>query len=166
MSDKEIGLKVFQFLFKWNKSLYPKSFNYSFDVFLSKIQPDKKKLDIVLDGVGFGVRSADMSDSKIDSAMRKLALQGAGRIPKNPYDVFKFLSNESTQISWVDAAAYVATESAKDALKAAESVGNQVILTGKILNFLLPAIALFLVFVWINKASGGEALKAIKGFRK
>src|SRR5690606_18262889 len=114
--------------------------------------PDAKKREIYLDGIGLGAR--EISDYRIETAMRNMAIQASGRIPSNWQDFFKFLQNEAVKINWIDAAAYVATESGKDLLDGAEEIGKSVIFTGKILNFLLPAIVIFLVFFYLKKLPG------------
>lgn len=159
MSDKDLGLKVFKAFHSWNKSFHPTVFKYSLDEFLNFYG---KKKDIYLDGIGGGVRESGISDSRIDSAMRSMAQQSKGKIPENPLDMFKYLINESVKINWVDAVTYTVTESSKDVLSGAESVGKTLITTGKIINFLLPAILLFFLYVWLNNKSGGELKRVLR----
>lgn len=166
MTDKEIGLKVFRSYWNWSRAFNGSSFNYSFEQFLKVMQPNQKKLDILLDGVGGGVREAGVSDSRIETAMRSLAKSSGGKIPSNPMQFFYYLSNEATKINWLDATAFVVTESAKDIIKGAQSVGDSIITSAKIINFLLPAIALIFVFFWINKATDGSVVKVVRSFKK
>ena len=166
MSDKDIGLKVVKYFWMWHQTYFGTKVRLSFDEFLQKLLPDPKKRNIVLDGIGGGVREAEIKDSRIDSAMRSLALKSQGKIPGNPLVMFQYLSNESVKVNWVDAIAYTVKESAKDIGSGAVAVGNSLITTGKILNFLLPVILLGAVFFFLDNKSGGKLSGAIKGMRK
>lgn len=159
MSDRDQGLKVLRAFHRNSPSL-----SMSFEVFLATMWPDVKKREIYIDGIGFGAR--EISDSRIESAMRNMATQARGRIPSKWQDFFTFLSNEAIKINWLDAAAYTFTESAKDIAGAAESVGNQLIFTGKILNFFLPVILIFLVLYYLNVFTNGSVVKTAKAFKK
>ena len=151
MSDKETGLKVLRSFWKWNGSFNGSVFKLSFNDFLLKIQPDKKKLDIALDSIGMGIREAEISDSKIESAMRTMAIESKGKTPSNAYDFFKYLSNEAVKINYIDAVLYTAKESLGDVASGAQSIGKQLIFTGKIFNFLIPIIALIFLYSWVKK---------------
>lgn len=159
MSDKELGLKVFKAFYSWNKSFHPTVFNYSLDQFLNFYG---KKKDIYLDGIGGGVRESGISDSRIDTAMRSMAQQSKGKIPENPLVMFQYLSNESVKVNWVDAVAFTVVESGKTVVGGAESLGNSLITTAKIVNFILPAILLFFLYVWLNNKSGGELKRVLR----
>lgn len=162
MSDIEIGRKVLKFFWMWHQTYFQGKLKLSFDEFLVRIQPNPTKLNILMDGIGGGVKSVEISDSRIDAAMRNMAIQSQGKLPKDGQVFFKFLINESTKIDWVDATIYVAKESAGDVLKGAQAVGDSLISAGKILNFLLPAIVLGAVFFWLNDKSGGRLARGLK----
>lgn len=166
MSDKEIGLKVVKYFWMWHQTYFGSKVRLSWEEFLNRLLPDLKKRDIVLDGIGGGVREAEVSDSRIDSAMRSLALKSQGQIPSNPLVMFQYLSNEAVKINWVDAVLYTAKESVKDVAKGAQAIGDSLITTGKILNFLLPAILIFIVFAYVNSATGGAVSKTFKALKK
>lgn len=166
MNDKDLGLKTVEYFWKWSRSFYGSSFNYSLEKFVSLLALNKTKVDIILDGIGLGVREAELSDSRIESAMRRLALSSKGKIPSDYQVFFKFLSDESVKINWVDATFFVVKESTKDVINATAEIGKSLITTGKILNFLLPAIALFFVYVFLDNKSGGRLAGAVKGFKK
>lgn len=159
MLDRDRGEKVFRAFYNNSRALFPSTFKYSFSDFLNFYG---SKSEIYLDGVGGGVREAGISDSKIESAMRSLARASKGQIPKNPMQFFSYLSGEATKIDYVDAAFFVAKESVKDIAKGAQAVGDSLIFSGKILNFLLPGIVLFFVFFWINKKTEGSLSRALK----
>lgn len=167
MNDRELGLKVFKSFWDWNRRFNPNSFNYSFDEFLSFYG---KKKDIYLDGIGGAVRENDFSDAQTETAMRTLANSSKGKIPSSWYDYFRAFNNEVGKINWIDAGVFVVSESAGDALGGAQDLGKSLITSAKVLNFILPALiiggVLFLAFSWINTASGGGAVKLIKGIRK
>ena len=159
MTDRELGLKVFKSFWNWSRAMNRSSFSLSFDDFLKVYG---SKTEVYLDGIGGGIREANVSDSTIDSAMRSMAIASNGKVPKNPLKMIDYLSNESVKIDWTDAVVFTAKESAGDILKGAESVGNQILLTGKILNWLLPVIVLVFVLYWINKNTNGMLGKASK----
>lgn len=152
MNDKEIGRKVLRYFYNWNRLLYPKVFAYSFDEFLSSYG---KKIDIYMDGIGLGVRSAGVSDSRIDAAMNALAMNSAGKIPSDYQVYFKYIQDEAVKISWMDAAAYVAKESASDILNGAKEIGDTLIFSGKILKFIIPLAVFVIAYFWVKRKSGG-----------
>lgn len=165
MTDFEVGTKVL-------KSFYSKSgLKISYQQMLDRIQPNIIKQKIGIDGIGFGVKSVNedrtfLSDSAINTAMANLARVSSGKIPSSFQDFFKFLSNQAVKINYIDAVSYTAIESAKDTLKGAQSVGDSLIFTGKILNFLLPVIILIFIYFWINQKTDGQLSKAVQGFKK
>lgn len=159
MSDLELGKKVFRSFWNWSKTFYGNSFDYTFEEFLNFYG---KKLNIYLDGIGGGVREAQLSDSKIDAAMRALAKDSMGKVPSNPLQMFKYLSNEATKVDFVDAAIFVTKESVIDVIKGTEAIGSSIITTGKMLTYIFPAIVLILVFFWLNTKTNGQLVKVIK----
>lgn len=161
MTDKDRGLKVFRAFWNWNRTFH-RSFNLSFDEFLKSYG---NKADIYLDGIGSGIRFADVSDSRIDTAMRSMARNSNGQIPKNPLVMVQYLSNEAVKIDWRDAAGSILADTAGDLLEGAADLGNSLITTGKILNFLLPVIALVVVYYLLNKNTEGQFSKVLKGLK-
>lgn len=162
MIDRDRGLFTLK-AFHGNSSL---RFKLNFDQFLSAMWPDAKKREVYIAGIGLQANSASMSDSRIESAMRNMAYQGQGRVPASWYDFTKYLQNEAVKINWLDAGVYTFTESAKDIAGGAQALGNQLIFTGKILNFILPAILLIVVLFYVNKSTGGSLVKVAGGLRK
>jgi hypothetical protein len=167
MTSKEFDIQVGQSVIHKFYLYWPGARTMSFTQLLDTLKARKPMGGTAfLEGIGFGVQAAQMSDSKIDSAMRQLAINSRGKIPQNNMDFFSYLSNESTKINFVDAAVYTAVETAKDLATGAQAIGDQLIFTGKILNFLLPAILLFIVLFYVNKSTDGSLVRVAKGLRK
>lgn len=172
MTDAQLGEKVIQRFYAYWK-LTPSGAKVSYDQLLNILKSRKQMGgNAFLEGLGLGIRLVReenpeaMTDSRIDSAMKKLALASEGKIPEKNYDFFRFLSNEATKVNFVNAVAYTVTESAGDILSGVQDVGESLITTGKILNFLLPAIGLFFVLSWVNKSTDGDLVKAFKSLKK
>jgi hypothetical protein len=165
MTDFEVGTKVL-------KSFYSKSgLKISYQQMLDRIQPNIIKQRIGIDGIGFGVNSANseytfLTDSKINTSMANLAKKANGKLPSGFQDFFKFLSNEAVQINYISAIAVTGLETLKTVGAGAQAIGNSVITAGKIVNFLFPVIVLIFLYFFFDKKTGGELSKAIKGFKK
>lgn len=159
MTDIELGESVIKsFYAHW--STFPAARGISYAQLLNTLKVRRPMGGTAfLDGIGLGVRSAGMSQSKISNAMRNLAMKSNGKIPAYNMDFFTFLSNESVKINFIDAAAYVVVESGKDIIKGAQEVGDSLISAGKFLNFVLPAVAVLFVFFWLDKQSEGKLSK-------
>ncbi len=167
MTDKELGTKALRSYFENMVRFYPAIFkDYSFEKFLATIATKVKGGRTLADGLGGGIRETGLSSSQVSEGMKKLAQNSRGRVPATFTDFFNALTKQATQVNYLDAAAFVLVESTKDVVKGAAEVGDSLITTGKILNFILPAILIFLVFFWLNQRTGGEALKFAKGLRR
>ncbi len=160
------GLNALKSFHQWNRHYNGGTFKLSFDEFLKVLQPNQKKLDILIDGLTLGIDSAEMSQSKVDKAMMKMAIASRGKIPSKFTDFFNSLSNESTQVSFIDAVSFTVKESAKDVLNASASLGDSIITTMKIGNFLLPVIAIFVGLWFLNKSTDGSVVGVFREFRK
>lgn len=161
MTDKEIGEKALRTYFGYMRSMYPATFKYSlpeFMVIISKLRGGKA----LAEGLGLGIRETEMSDSSVSVSMKRVAQMGGGKIPASMMDFFNALIKHSSNINFVDAAAYVVVESLKDAGKAAQAVGSQLIFTGKILTFILPVVILAFVYFWLDGKSNGRISRAMK----
>ncbi len=169
LSDEVIGEKVLNKYWNYSRQLYP-AFNSTFAQFQQKLQPNASKLRILKDGIGLGVRSSEISESRIESAMRSMASQSKGKMPSSTHDFFRYLSDESVKINWIDAVSYVAVESTKDVIKGTAEVGSSIISAGKALNSILPivlfTIAIIFTFSWLNRATGGDVGKLIKAIKR
>ncbi len=123
-----------------------------------------KQLGIFMEGLGVGLRSVgfDQEPAKIQSAMESLAAQGAGALPAEPGNFFGVIQNAASQIHFLDAASFVARESASQIAQGVQNVGEAVLDTGSALleykNYLLIGAAglavtlLYLRFVPQNRS--------------
>lgn len=150
MNDKELGFKILKSFHDSSRSYYPFATIYSLDSLVKTLEGRLGQRNFV-EGLGLAARLAEMSDSKINSSMKGLARASNGKIPAKNGMFYSYMVDAATAVSFVDAVTYTAKESAKDIVKGAQAVGDQVLLTGKILNFLLPAIVLYLVYVYVVK---------------
>lgn len=166
MSDVEKGTQALRAYFNYMVSFYPALYKkYSFDEFYNLLTKIKGG-SALAEGLGLGIREAGLSSSTVNNSMKSLAQSGNGKVPASQYEFFKFLIHGSSNISYIDAIAFTTLETFKDIGSGLESVGNQVIVTGKILNFLMPVIALVVIYFLLNKYTEGQFTKARKGFSK
>jgi hypothetical protein len=135
---------------------FPENYHFSFEELVSALQ--KKSNGQFLDGFGFAINSAEMSESAIKTAMINLADAGEGQLPAKWNDFFNALTKEATKFSFVDAATYTAAQTAKDLAVGAQQVGNAVIQTGSILTGIMPVVVvgavLFIVAMRSKKLAG------------
>lgn len=165
-ADFDSGKNALKTYYGFMVSFFPVTYKkYSFEEFYNLLIKIKGGKALAI-GLGLGIREAGLSSSTVNDSMKKLAQSGNGKIPASQYDFFKFLVQGSSNISYLDAAAFTALESFKDIGSGLESVGNQVILTGKILNFLMPVIALVVIYFLLNKYTDGQFTKARNGFKR
>lgn len=145
------GKKYLNVYFGYMKSFYPLTYgNYSFEKFyelLIKIKGGKA----LADGLGGGIREAGLSSSNVNESMKQLARSGNGKVPASQYDFFKYLIEGSKNISYVDAIAFTVVETAKDVASGLESVGGQLIFTGKFLNLFLPVIIIGALYFYFKE---------------
>jgi hypothetical protein len=168
MTDYQLGEKALNAYWNASRQLYPGFFS-SFSAFTYKLQPSSVKLRILMEGIGLGIRSSEMSDLRIETAMRSMASQSKGKMPSSNHDFFRYLSNEATKIHWVDAASYVTTETAKDVLKGTAEIGDSIISAGRAINSILPILlvggVLVYALVLLETATKGGASKLYKSLR-
>ena len=165
MTDLQLGTTALKAFWSWSKSFYPTSFTYTFDQFLALYG---KKKDIYADGIGGAIRETDLSSSKVESSMRVLAQRSGGKIPKDHNQYIMAFSDQAAKINYLDAIVFTATESIGDIANGAAELGDSLITTGKIINFLLPALGVIFVLFWFNsKTDGslGKIAKAAKGMK-
>ena len=101
-----------------------------------------KKRDIYLDGIGMVIRENAMSPYTVEGSMAKLARTAEGKIPKDHQGYISALGNQAGQINWLDLTATVVTETTSQIVSGVQAVGDNVVSTLKIANWLWP-IALF-----------------------
>lgn len=161
ITDVERGKRAIKIFYDFWK-VYPEASKFSYEDLLRMLTSRRPMGgDAFLDGLGLGIREAGMSDSRVTAAMRNLALSSRGKLPAANMDFFNYLMNEATKINFVDAAIYVTTESAKDVVSGAQAVGDSIITSAKVLNFFLPLVILFFVFIYLDSASQGKMSKAL-----
>lgn len=91
-----------------------------------------KNPEILYDGLGGAIREIGMRDSQVKQAMENLARISNGQIP-NMTSFFNALHNRMTNITFVDivyATPEIAMDTAKDAVKAAQSFGDTLLKYG------------------------------------
>lgn len=116
-----------------------------------------KKADIYLEGIGLAIHVNGLSDSKVKTAMIALANNSRGRIPKDHQAFIAALGNEAAKVSYLDLSATVAKDVVVSVAEGAQAVGDNVIGTLKILNFVWPFALLFFLWTWY-----GSKLKKAK----
>lgn len=144
MTDIETGKKALTYFH--NASLkYPAYGGRSFEDLLSLYG---KKASIYLDGVGFAINANALSDSKVKSSMETLAKKSQGRIPKDHQAYIAAIGNSAAQVSYLDLTASVAKDVAITVAEGAQAVGDNVISTLKILNYVWPLALGFFLWTW------------------
>lgn len=170
MTDTERGRLALRVFYSFWKT-YPEASKFTYED-LEKMLTSRRPMGgaAFLDGLGGGIREAGMSDSRVTEAMRSLAQNSRGKLPATNMDFFTYLTNQATKINYIDAAVYTFAETAKDVGRGVVSVGESILTVGKIMNFFLPAIAIFFIVIWLNKKSDGNlflfAGKAAGAFKK
>lgn len=149
MNDVQTGEKVLRAFHSYWRT-QPNSGGVSYEKMMELLNQRRPGGSFLLEGIGLGVRSAEISDNRIDAAMRKLAADSGGRLPARNQDFFTYLSNEAVKIDFVDAAIFTAKESAKDIVKGAAAVGDSLIFTGKVVTFILPAVILLFLYIYLK----------------
>lgn len=142
------ALKIFH-----NKSLGFPAYHVTYDELLNIVS--KKNPSIFLEGFGFAIESLNdegwFSSGKVKSAMENLAEKSQGKIPSQS-SFFSSLSDEAQNISFIDEAQFVATETGKKVLDGAVEVGNIATDTLKSVGMFLPlAVLVALGFILYSK---------------
>lgn len=151
MTDKDLGIKVLKSFYNYSRGIFPFKTVYSFDQLVKTLEARKGGGPGYVESLGMSVRFAEMDDSKINSSMYSLAVMSSGKIPSKNSDFYNFMVNEATKINFVDAIAYTAVESAKDIAKGAQQIGDSVLLTGKLITYLLPVAVLWFGYMYLKK---------------
>lgn len=115
--------------------------------YIAKLEP------IVLDSFGFQMRILNLSQSKVDDAMKALASKSRGIAPTRQ-SVLNALGARAQQTDWGEAIKFTAVESAKQLTRGAQEIGKSVIATGKLATYLLPAIPIVLLLALYMSAKG------------
>lgn len=149
-NEIEIGKKAIQYFYDEQKRIYSSKAPRSFDELIKILEARKGGKNFLM-GLGLGINFAEVPDYRVKTAMQTLARNSGGKIPLTNNDFRDYLINEATKVNFVDAVAYTVKESAKQITEGAQSIGDSVIFTGKMLNYALPLIVGTLVYFWIKK---------------
>lgn len=163
MDNSQTGLDAWKKFYNYLKMYHGNKVNYSFDEMMNSYGAKK---NIFISGWGDMIVNGSVASSRLESALIALAKDSQGRMLKNPIQVSNYIQNQATKIDWIEAIAYVATESTKDVINAAADVGDSLILTGKILTWLLPIIVIGGLFIYANEKSGGRVMKGVRNLKK
>lgn len=106
----------------------------------------------------------NFSTSDLRSAMQALAKQAQGRIPESPIGTFSSaLSNQSTKFSFISAAKFTVVESAKTVASGAQSLGDTLITSAKIIQLLIPlSIVGVVIFIAMNPERAVKLAKSVR----
>lgn len=146
MTDLELGREALKYFH--NASLgFPAYGGRSFNDLLSLYG---KKTEIYLDGIGLAIRANSMATSSVQFAMANLARQSQGKVPKDHQGYIAALGGEASKINYFDLTATVAKDVAVKVAEGAQAVGDNVIGTLKILNYVWPLALGFFLWTWYH----------------
>jgi hypothetical protein len=123
-----------------NRSVEYPAYTYDFDTMLTKIGGTDPQY--FLEGLGLAISSNEASDGQVQDAMENLADQAQGRLPVKQ-DFFNALTNRLTTLTTLDyiaATPEIAGQTALDAVKGAQAIGDAVIDTGQSLLVIGPLL--------------------------
>lgn len=138
-----------------NDSVVYPNYNLTLDALIHQVS--KGKDSIFLEGFGFAIEQLNtdgfFSGNVVKNAMEKFARRAQGRVPDNMSAFFNALSNEATQVNWVDATGYVAKDVAVQVGDGLVQVGETVTTTLKGLGMVLPFLVVgALIFIVAEKS--------------
>jgi hypothetical protein len=149
MNDIELGRQALKYFHDRSLLLWGNTYKVSSVDALINLWPEKKR-NIYLEGIGLAISVNNMSDFDVRSAMQLLAQNAKGNIPADHQSYTKYLGGQAGSINFLDLTATVAKETAIKVVEGAQAVGDQLIATGKILNFLLPVAIIYSVYQWYS----------------
>lgn len=148
--DRELGLKILKSFYDSSRSNYPFAVQYSFNELLKTLESRIGGKTFV-SGLGLAAALAEFDNSDISDSMYALAKAAGGKIPAKNGDFYAFMVDQGTKVSFTGAIVYTATESAKDIVLGAQQIGDSVLLTGKLINWLLPVIVIGFGYLYLKK---------------
>lgn len=155
----ETGREALQHFYNASKKYT--NFNYEFDQMLEIIAGSPKAVQFFLDGVGTAIIEIQKDDfltgNRVKTAMTKLADVSKGQLPAKAY-FFSALSTEASNVTFVQALPNVIKGTAEELVKGAQSVGDSIIDTGKILTLIFPFVAVAAVLFIVR----AKTIKAAK----
>lgn len=105
-----------------------------------------------------------MSEEQVKQAMYALADKGQGKLPTSIGMFVSYLSNQASEVSFMDALSYTAQASAVQVAQGVQEVGKEIIDTGKSVikykNLILLALASFGAYIVYQKTTKGMPAKA------
>ena len=150
LSDIDRGRAAVKEFHNYAIANYSRNYKMTFNELIDRLAGQNK---FFLEGLGLAINSTEMSDAKVSKAMRALADKGQGKLPTNWNSWFSVLKDEAVKVSFLDAATYTATESAKDIAHGFKEVGDVTLTTMKSVGVVLPlALTAAVLFVIYNKA--------------
>jgi hypothetical protein len=113
--------------------------------------------EIFLEGFGFAIENLNMDGffggGRVKDAMEKFAARAQGRVPSNMSAFFNALSDEATQVNWVDATGFVTKEVASQVIEGVAEVGTTITDTLGSLKTILPIVLVgAVVFIIATRA--------------
>lgn len=147
--DLALGQKILRNFYDSAKSFYPFAVVYSFDELVKTLEA-RVGGKTFISGLGLAASLADFSDNDINSSMSALARNSGGKIPSKNGDFYAFMVDQGTKVSFTGAVSYTVAQSALDIVSGAQQVGESVLATGKILNFLLPIAVVYFGFLFLK----------------
>lgn len=138
-SDSERGRQALTYFHNYALSHYPKNYKRSLEQLITEASAKNRFL---LEGLGLAINSSEISDSKVEAAMSRLADAGQGRLPADWNSWFSILTSESVKVTFLESVPFVVTESTKDILKGTAQIGDAVLDVGKSLLTVGPILVL------------------------
>lgn len=123
-----------------NRSCAYSPYKETLDSLISKV--GGKRPEFFLEGLGMAINTIGMSDSQVRDAMTNLAEVSHGQVPQNSV-FYKALSNRVSSLTtgdWIKGLPEIAGNTALDAAKGFEAVGNAVLDVGKSLLTVGPLL--------------------------
>ena len=146
--SKDFGLKLLRAFHDYSKH-YP-VYKISFEQLVSFLEkrPNQKNFVSILGGAVLN-SGTNQGDSII--AMQSLGFNSKGRIPSSNGNFISAIVEKATSFSYVDAVVYTAKETVSQVADGVASVGNTLIDTGKILQFLFPVAVVYFLYIFLKK---------------
>lgn len=146
--SRDFGLDLLKAFHESNKK--SSSYKITFDQLVTMLESrtNQKRFINILGG---SVLNSGTSKAQAIKAMETLGNNSHGRIPSRNADFISAIIQKATQFSYVDAAVFTVTESAKDIVHGAQVVGDTLINTGKILQLLFPIAVVYFGYMFLKK---------------
>ncbi len=108
---------------------YPQNYKMTLQQLVDELQ--RRSRGVFLEGFGFAIHSAELSDAVVNRAMVELATQGQGRLPLFHTSFFSALNNSAQRFSFSDAFSATAKGTVEDLGRGIQAVGDTTISTLK-----------------------------------